>query len=229
MRVHRSGRAPRPRAPGRAKRAAALSSSRLVIDSAIGGPAGDRLRRARRRRHRARPPATTALTNPSSSARVAAHHLGGEGELLGLVHTDALAEQPRRPEVEAQAPFGEDGGEARPGRSTRSGRRPTRGRSPAPTATPSTLAMTGTGQSCTARTDVAEHAHRVEVVAAGTIGAAVASAPAPSEIGAGAEVAPRTGQHHHTRCRSRRSRGTSRRVPPTCRRCTRSSPPAGRS
>ena len=91
----------------------ALSSCRLVIDRATGGPA-----------------AIVSTIVPGGGVELVggdhrvdqsqgqgvrcADHPAGEGQLLRLVDPDALAEQPRGAEVEAQAPLGEDGGEPGP-------------------------------------------------------------------------------------------------------------------
>ena len=166
-----------------------MSSWRLVIDNAIGGPAAIDSRPASRPRRRARRPGTTAFTNPTSSAACAAHHLRRERELLRLVHADALAQQPRRPEVEAQARAWRRSPRSARDPSTRSCRRPARGRGPHRRTRRRPWRSPGTGQPCTASTDVAEHAHRVEVGPAG-VGAAAAASTATPPRSAPAQKSP---------------------------------------
>ena len=54
------------------------------------------------------------VDEPESRTPRPAHHLRGERELLRLVDADALAQQPRRAEVEAEPALGEDRGEPGP-------------------------------------------------------------------------------------------------------------------
>ena len=89
----------------------ALSSWRLLIDSAIGGPAA-MVAATSAVAASSDAAGTTVLTNPNSCARARVDHLGGERELLRPVHADALAQEPRRPEVEAQPALGVDRAEA---------------------------------------------------------------------------------------------------------------------
>ena len=200
-----------------------------VVELALGHrqrerrPAGDVRRRLAATAASSSSAGTTALTRPSSSASGAAHHPRRERELLGPVHADALAQQPRRAEVEAEPALGEDGREARPVRAPRSGRRRARGRSrhrrtrrrpwrspapgirgpPAPTS-PSTRIP-----SSWLPIGPLERRRRL-------------APPLPLEVGAGAEVAAGAGEHDDARARVGDARGTSRRWRPTCRRCTRS-------
>ena len=138
----------------------------------------------------------TALTKPSSSARSPLTISAVKASCFAYVRSDPLTEEPRGPEVEAQPPLGEDGGE--PGAVGAPGQiRRQREPEPGPDGHAVDLGDDRHRAVVHRQDDVAEHAHRVEVVAAGTTGAV--PTPAPSQIGTGAELTPRTGQHHDAR------------------------------
>ena len=165
------------------------------------------------------------VDEPQLERAIAAHHLRGECKLLRRVHADALAEEPRRAEVEARPALGEDGREAaRSEHHVRSAA--SASPNPAPTHTPSTLAITGIGQSCTASTT--SPSTRIASSWLPRAGLPpVPPLPLPPRS-APAQKSPPAPVNTTAAIPSRRCGGTWLRGRPTCRRCTRSSPPGGR-
>ena len=156
---------------------------------------------------------SSAGTTPVHQTEVerlgAVHHPRGEREFLGPVHADALAQQPRRAEVEADAALGEDGREARPvgAHGEVAGERQARSRHPPPRRRP--RAMVGTGQPCTATTASPSTRMPASWLPIGPLllplPPALAPLAAPAQVGTGAEVGAAAGEHDHARARVRES------------------------
>ena len=170
------------------------------------------------------------VDEPELEGLGAAQHLRGEGQLLRPVEADALAQQPRRPEVEAEPALGEDRREPGPVRAPREV-----GGQGEPEAGAHTDTVDLGDHRHRARVDgqddLGEHTQRVELrrrhgdAVTTTFRATTTSA----EVGAGAELTARAGQQHRARAGEARPPGRWRRARPTCRRCRRSSRPGGRS
>jgi hypothetical protein len=123
----------------------------------------------------------------------AAERPGGEGQLLGLVGADALAQQPRGPEVEAEPPLGEDGRE--PGGVRAPGQIRGQGHAqPGPHAHPVDRGDDRHRAVVHRQHRVPEHAHGVHHRRLRAL--APAATTAAGQVGPGAEVAARAGQVH---------------------------------